>query len=778
MLQHCDDSLLRIDDPPVVGEVVGCLETRELEEELDAIIGAVRRLHMRACAPASLASGSGDLLVGRACPGSPRQQFSELLQLVPDRQRAGTREVRRATVARRAGGRVRRACRLAANAAPVLLTAPFYACVAFDEWYIDEAFAIVQNPDVKAGSVIKDIWVHDFWGQDLWPAPGSGKWTHKSFRPVVTLSFRAQLAFGPLRPNMLRLANCAIHSFNVLMLQIVMWTMQCTTSNWRNLCAALFALHPVHLENIPYLVGRADSLATTFLLLGLALALHHDRLDRTAGAPRCSALRRLGVAARVLGAAACAPLAGLCKETGFVLPAIIAMERLAMGKYAAPVAQLAWFVVLAFARCWYVGGTEVGFAFVDTPVRYSVCVRTRCLSYMYQHAVYAKLMILPWGQSWDYSYDALPLLRGFSDVRCLAVLAAYAGLAASASYVAAAHSRSGILALGSMVLPFLPFSNLFFLVGTTVAERLLYPCTVGWSLLIAALFSPRLGRARRVPASGARPRRPARPPRSGGRSCRSHAGRAVNFRFTFAVLVLCGLYGYRSLVRLWQWRSKAELFQADMRVWHRSSKVVHQYASVLHGSGHLGEALLFYNRSLEIFDDNALTDYCIAQILLQLGRFDEARTRFEKILGGHGIGFGSHNTYLLTIDYGWLLTRLGRYTEALPFLSKGLDLRPDVAYAWNALGVSTYNSAHGPEDVQRAMDHLLKAVELQPRNAVLWSNTAAIASAGGAVEQAKMAVTNAIALSPSSDGGPAWNANVLLNGVEGKPRLELFLELL
>ena len=35
--------------------------------------------------------------------------------------------------------------------------------------------------------------------------------------------------------------------------------------------------------------------------------------------------------------------------------------------------------------------------------------------------------------------------------------------------------------------PFIPMSNLFFLVGTTIGERLLYPLTVGWALVLAGL---------------------------------------------------------------------------------------------------------------------------------------------------------------------------------------------------------------------------------------------------------------------------------------------------
>ena len=35
-----------------------------------------------------------------------------------------------------------------------------------------------------------------------------------------------------------------------------------------------------------------------------------------------------------------------------------------------------------------------------------------------------------------------------------------------------------VLGVGLVVIPFVPASNLFFLVGTTVGERLLYPSTV------------------------------------------------------------------------------------------------------------------------------------------------------------------------------------------------------------------------------------------------------------------------------------------------------------
>ena len=52
--------------------------------------------------------------------------------------------------------------------------------------------------------------------------------------------------------------------------------------------------------------------------------------------------------------------------------------------------------------------------------------------------------------------------------------------------------------------------------------------------------------------------------------------------------------------------------------------MLHQKASVLHSLGDLDGALENYLRSLDIFDDQAITDYWVARIYISLGRYQEA----------------------------------------------------------------------------------------------------------------------------------------------------------
>merc|ERR1711920_218115 len=98
------------------------------------------------------------------------------------------------------------------------------------------------------------------------------------------------------------------------------------------------------------------------------------------------------------------------------------------------------------------------------------------------------------------------------------------------------------------------------------------------------------------------------------------------------------------------WRNNQALFETDALYWGRSAKVLHAKASELQAKGDLQGALSHYLRSLEVFDDQAIMDYCIARILINLGRFEEAHTRFDKILNGHGIGLTADAVQLLRLE--------------------------------------------------------------------------------------------------------------------------------
>mmetsp|Transcript_75277 Transcript_75277/g.243708 ORF Transcript_75277/g.243708 Transcript_75277/m.243708 type:complete len:732 (-) Transcript_75277:154-2349(-) len=628
---------------------------------------------------------------------------------------------------------------LALGLCVVCLTLPYYICVTYTSWFVDEGFAIYRNPDAKGETPILEVLKHDFWGTSLNPPEGYN--THKSYRPLVTLSYAAEwllcqrFGYGGREMQPMRLLSCVVHSLNAsLVLQLILRLG--VTRPWALLGAALFAAHPIHIENIVYLVGRADALATLFSLL-VALIYLRRTLCRTPSLPWYMYLVLILLTAT----------AGLCKEPGFTILFFLACAEVVLrSRWRHFFGLLLSFASVGAVRIWYVGGAEAGFGYVDTPIKYMDSRLTRTLSYLYQHAYYAKILVLPWHQSWDYSYDSLPMLHTFEDVRMMAIISAYLSIAALAALGLRLCARAPvlILGLGLTIIPFIPASNLFFLVGTTIGERLLYPCTVGWSLMVASV---------------------------GSRSSRRSPLRGVIWG-AFALL-LC-VYLWNSHVRMGHWTSTTKLFLTDAEHWSRSVKVVHSKASELQAKDDLHGALEYYLKSLAIFDDQAITDYCIARIYINLGRFDEARQRFDKILNGHGIGFHDGNDFLWMTDLGYLLVATGSVEGGIHYLKEGLQRFAYSCYGWNALGVAQLRMGQHEQAVQSFMQGL----QCDPDSASIWSNIAVAFAQRQQVPELTEAMQKALALTPQRPA-VAWNMRIFTGqGLPGEtPQLDLYIPL-
>lgn len=202
-----------------------------------------------------------------------------------------------------------------------------------------------------------------------------------------------------------------------------------------------------------------------------------------------------------------------------------------------------WGALLLGLRFYWMGNKPPSFSNSDNPAADSDSFLTRTLTFFYLPTKNLWLLLCPDTLSFDWSMDAVPLLKTASDWRNLHTVAFYAGLFFLAYSSLKNSSKEGecngksvtngktnanghnylseleyksmelkssfvpkeenginrhlpqrlqlpsteqivVLSLSLLIVPFIPATNLFFYVGFVIAERVLYIPSMGFCLLI------------------------------------------------------------------------------------------------------------------------------------------------------------------------------------------------------------------------------------------------------------------------------------------------------
>jgi Flp pilus assembly protein TadD len=139
----------------------------------------------------------------------------------------------------------------------VLLVAAAYApAVQCDFVNYDDPAYVSHNRDLADGF----SWHGVAWA---WTTLTGANW-----HPVTWLSHMLDRQLFGLRPGWQHAANVALHAANAVLLFLACWRM--TARRWPSaMLAALFALHPLHVESVAWLSERKDVLSGLFFMLTL-----------------------------------------------------------------------------------------------------------------------------------------------------------------------------------------------------------------------------------------------------------------------------------------------------------------------------------------------------------------------------------------------------------------------------------------------------------------------------------------------------------------------------
>lgn len=510
----------------------------------------------------------------------------------------------------------------------------------------DDVSIIEENARVHSLSRLPEAVSTPYW-------PGSVGREFGLWRPITIATFALDWAIWGGNPAGFHTVNVLLHAAaSVLVLLLLLELVPPIPAAAG---ALVFAVHPVHVEAVANVVGRAELLMTIFVL-GACLLHLRGGPDRPG---RVVAIALLYVAAT------------LSKETGIMLPAILLVLDLARGEVGrsggwAPYARrhLAMAATLAGIALATLGARQLilgGIASASPPLgagEIQSLERLWTVVSVWPH--YVRLIFWPLDLSADYTPEVIPILDGPAPAFWLGLLCggaaaavtavAWRGRPLSRDHVSVRAVATGIIFFAIAILP---VANIFFLSGVLLAERTLYLPSVGAVLAIGWLVEFIGRRASR--AAGA------------------------------ALIIVSVLLAIRTIERNPTWASMLTVFDTLVRDHPESGRVQWMLGEVYFQRGLPEQGMEAYTRALAAIGPHYPLLTTIGRDLARVGRVAEAEDylwqahRLRPDLKG-----ASHRLANLLLDQG-------RWEEAENVVRSVLEADPHDPVAYHVLASALAN---------------------------------------------------------------------------------------
>jgi len=160
----------------------------------------------------------------------------------------------------------------------------------------DDLEHVVYNPNLTRPATLANLLTH-------FSVPFGGNWL-----PVYWISLQLGFALHGANPAAFLVGNVLLHAASSALLFAALYGL--TRAVWRSaFVAAVFAVHPLHVESVAWVVERKDVLAGLFFMLGLCAYAGYARSERGA--------------ARYLAVLLCLALGLMSKASVVTFPAVL-----------------------------------------------------------------------------------------------------------------------------------------------------------------------------------------------------------------------------------------------------------------------------------------------------------------------------------------------------------------------------------------------------------------------------------------------------------------------
>ena len=458
-----------------------------------------------------------------------------------------------------------------------LVALPYLPTINYD-FLFDDYHLVVKNNRLASFNDLK----HYFTEAHTWQ-----KGRASYFRPMMYLSL--MLNFAVSKKNV-----WSYHLFNILINLLVAFLVFSIAKNIYKffglakavscaaLAAALFALHPLHTEVVTNIAGRADSMMTFWILLGIVLSEKAYRGSFFAG----------------ILVGFCALAAGLTKETGFLFMPILLFYYFSFHKKSNCKKVIPWMAgalgsALAVSMYFFVMKSVEKINAVSYLDNFSPFIpfdqRIKTAIYLFGKSI--KLLFVPFPLSADYSFAQItPQLSFLTLYSALAIIIILGGLLYSWKEPGSATKSITQFSISWFLLCYIFSSNLFFSIGTIFGERLLYLASVGFC--VAA-------------------------------TCWIYQIKKYKIRF-LVIAIIFAFYIFIIFIRNYDWKNSKNFYRAMRMTAPKSAKAHFVSAKLAINNHNFNLAAKHLNNSLAIFPGFAEAHGLFSQVLLYEKNYSNA----------------------------------------------------------------------------------------------------------------------------------------------------------
>ena len=588
--------------------------------------------------------------------------------------------------------------------------AVFWQVKNYDFVNLDDPPYITENPQVQQGLSHKSI---------VWALTSTevGLWI-----PLTWLSLMLDFELYGLNAGGYHLTNLLFHLASTLLLFVTL--RQTTGGRWQSaFVAALFALHPLHVESVAWVTERKDVLSTFFWMITMWAYFHYAVRPEIVPYMLTLLAFALGLMAKpmlvslpfVLLLLDYWPLGRI--RLGQLLHAGATRHRVTnlTSKADSQTFRLIWEKVPFFALAAISSVITLLAEQSDNAVKSLeiLPVSVRLGNSLIAYASYMGKMIYPKNLAIFYPYmvSNLPVWQ-----------AAGAGLLLLLTTLLVIRAGKGhpylpvgwFWYLGTLI----PVIGLVQVGGQAMADRFTYVPLIGLFIIIAW----------------------------GGTTLitQLHIPRAVLIiaaTAIFAIMMIC------SSLQVSYWKSSISLFRHALSVTSNNLVAFDRLGSALADQGEFEKAIENYNEALRIQPSYGLAHYGLSVALARMGKIQEAVDhysialqinprysepsrlgRLEDALSSQARPPKSDERYAEAYNaLGVALVRADKTKIAIDKFSLALHLKPDYAEAHNNLG----NAFAAQGDINQAVFHYYQALRLKPDSGSVHNNLAAVLLASG-----------------------------------------------